>query len=148
MARCGDPKSFAGHLMARSDRLCCQGAKGVALSLAFRCREEVEWTPWGTQMDERGRHGHLRAAIRKSAHDPPKQLDGRRWARFGFDAASCCRHGQQLFALLPGDSVELRPRAPGQPGVARAPLRRPEGESLPWRLAQARWPIRGYWWQT
>ena len=51
---------------------------------------------------------------------------GRRWARFGVDSASCCRHGQQLVALLPG-----------QPAVAHAPLQRPEGESLPWRLAQA-----------
>ena len=56
-------RAFSGHFGQVGSTLLPR-SQALALSLAFRCREEVEWTPWGTQMDERGRHGHSRAAIR------------------------------------------------------------------------------------
>lgn len=80
----------------------------------------VEWTPWGSQMDERGR----------------------RWARVGMDASSCTKGPQQLVALLPGhEAVSVaavqRPEGEALPwqaaqaqGILREALRRDLARSI------------------
>eukprot|EP00435_Cladocopium_sp_Y103_P070698 s196_g35.t2 len=102
----GEGGGFGGYERLMHD--CWEGRVDFAT-------KAVEWTPWGSQMDERGR----------------------RWARVGMDASSCTKGPQQqLVALLPGRGVGGVSFMVSHEAVSVAAVSRPEGEALPWRPAQ------------